>query len=44
MGDIGLNFGQKAFEETLEPLFLSTPGFLSDKAAAVRELGVKRAK
>ena len=41
MGDIGANFGEATFADTLEPLFISQPGFLSDEAAAVRELGVK---
>ena len=40
MGEIGKNFGRKAFSDTLEELFLK---YFDDKAAAVRETGFKKA-
>lgn len=39
MAEIGKNFGEKVFAETLEELFLK---FFNDKAAAVREMGVQK--
>lgn len=41
IGEIGLILGRQGFSETLEEVFLS---YFSDKAAAIREKGVEKAK
>jgi hypothetical protein len=40
IGEIGLILGRQGFSETLEEIFLS---YFSDKAAAIREMGIEKA-